>query len=85
MNGDKIKLETLHLGDNEFTNVGVKLIADFLEGDKFLEKLFLNDNDIDSEAASDISDALCVNNTLKFFSLGNCSIGDDGFKHYYRA
>lgn len=81
MNGEKIRLETLHLGNNEFTNVGIKLIADFLEGDKFLEKLFLNDNAVDSEAASDISDALCVNGTLKFLCLGNCSISDEGFKH----
>lgn len=81
MNGDKISLETLHLGDNEFTNVGVKLIADFLESDKCLRKLFLNDNCVDAEAASDISDALCVNCTLKFLCLGNCSIDDEGFKH----
>ena len=81
MNSETVHLGTLHLGDNDFTTVGVKVMADFLEGDRDLTKLYLNDNDIDAEAASDLSDALCVNSSLKFLSLGNCSLSDEGFKH----
>jgi Ran GTPase-activating protein (RanGAP) involved in mRNA processing and transport len=81
MNSEKLHLTTLHLGDNEFTSVGVKLIGDFLESDCYLSKLYLNDNKIDQDGASDLSDALCVNGHLKFLSLGNCGINDEGFKH----
>lgn len=81
MNSDKVHINTLHLGDNEFTAVGVKLIADFLETDKDLCRLYLNDNQIDLEGCSDISDGLCVNGTLKFLCLGNCGLNDEGFKH----
>ncbi|OMJ81006.1 hypothetical protein SteCoe_18619 [Stentor coeruleus] len=81
MNSDKVHIKTLHLGDNEFTSVGVKLIADFLETDKDLRRLYLNDNQIDLEGCSDISDGLCVNDTLKFLCLGNCGLNDEGFKH----
>ena len=41
-------ISTLHLGDNEFSAAGVKLIADFLESNTDLQKLYLNDNDIDA-------------------------------------
>lgn len=71
----------MHLGDNEFTAVGVKMFADFLENDLDLKKLYLNDNDIDSEAASDLSDALCVNTSLTFLSLGNCGLNNESFRH----
>jgi Ran GTPase-activating protein (RanGAP) involved in mRNA processing and transport len=81
MNSEKIHIRTLHLGDNQFTAVGVKLVADYLESDICLSKLYLNDNGIDSEAATDLSDALCVNTGLKFLSLGNCGLADEGFKH----
>ncbi|OMJ72863.1 hypothetical protein SteCoe_28603 [Stentor coeruleus] len=81
MNSDKVHINTLHLGDNEFTTVGVKLIADFLETDKDLCRLYLNDNQIDLEGCSDISDGLCMNNTLKFLCLGNCGLNDESFKH----
>ena len=81
MNSEKINLRTLHLGDNQFSSVGIKLISDFLESDTSLAKLYLNDNSIDVEAASDLSDALCVNTGLQSLSLGNCSLSDEGFKH----
>lgn len=81
MNSEKLHISTLHLGDNEFSTVGVKLIGDFLESDTFLTKLYLNDNKIELDGASELSDALCVNSYLKFLSLGNCGINDEGFKH----
>lgn len=80
MSSDKFMLETLHLGDNEFTEVGVKLLAEWLESSTSLDKLFLNDNEMGQEGLSYISEALCCNKSLKFLSLAACGIIDEMFK-----
>jgi Ran GTPase-activating protein (RanGAP) involved in mRNA processing and transport len=73
-------LETLHLGDNKFTEVGVKLLAEWLETSSSLEKLFLNDNEMGQEGVSYISEALVCNKSIKFLSIAACGIIDDTFK-----
>ena len=70
----------MHLGDNDFTEVGVKLLAEWLESNTSLVKLFLNDNEMGEEGVAHISEALCCNRNLKFISLAACGIIDETFK-----
>ncbi|CAG9328452.1 unnamed protein product [Blepharisma stoltei] len=80
LTSEKFHLETLHLGDNEFTSSGLKILAEFIENDTSLVKLFLNDNDFEGDGLGDLSEALCANRNLKFISLANCGITDENFK-----
>lgn len=80
MSSDKFLLETLHLGDNEFTEIGVKLLAEWLDTSTSLNKLFLNDNEVGQEGISCISESLCCNKNLKFLSIASCGILDEMFK-----
>lgn len=80
LSSDKFFLETLHLGDNKFTEVGIKLLAEWLESSTSLEKLFLNDNEIANEGLIWVSESLVCNKSLKFLSLAACGIVDESFK-----
>ena len=80
LSSNKFLLETLHLGDNEFTDAGIKHLAGWLENNQTLNKLFLNDNEIGEDGISSLSEALCCNRTLKFLSLAACGIIDEIFK-----
>ena len=73
-------METLHLGDNDFSEVGIKLLSEWLESNTSLIKLFLNDNEMGEEGVAHISEALCCNKTLRFLSLAACGIIDETFK-----
>ena len=80
LSSDKFFLETLHLGDNKLTEVGVKLLSEWLESSTSIEKLFLNDNEMGQEGVASISEALVCNKSLKFLSIAACGIIDDTFK-----
>lgn len=68
------------MGDNKFTEVGVKLLSEWLESSTSIEKLFLNDNEMGQEGVASISEALVCNKSLKFLSIAACGIIDDTFK-----
>lgn len=68
------------MGNNNFTEVGVKLLSEWLESNTSLIKLFLNDNEMGQEGVSYLSESLCCNKTLKFLSLAACGIIDESFK-----
>ena len=80
LSSDKFFLETLHLGDNKFTEVGLKLLSEWLESSTSLEKLFLNDNEMGQEGLASISESLVCNKNLKFLSIAACGIIDETFK-----
>jgi Ran GTPase-activating protein (RanGAP) involved in mRNA processing and transport len=72
----------LDLGFNGITSVGVgALVDDNVEAVKTLTKLCLTCNDLDSDAATILADALGRNAipSLKHLCLDYCGIDDDGF------
>jgi Ran GTPase-activating protein (RanGAP) involved in mRNA processing and transport len=78
----------LDLGFNDITSVGVgALVDDNVEAVKTLTKLCLTCNDLDSEAAKILADALGRNAmpSLKHLRLDYCDIDDDGVVALFSA
>lgn len=80
LTSEKFHLETFHLGDNDITSNGLKVLSELIENDNYLVKLFLNDNDLEGDGLSDLSESLCANHKLIFLSLASCGLTDESFK-----
>ena len=83
-------IHTLNLGDNHgVSNEGIRSIADALECNKSLKRLYLFGCSVTTEGLKSIAVALAFNSTLELLDIGyndlSSSESDDGFKKFANA
>ncbi|CAF4568471.1 unnamed protein product, partial [Rotaria magnacalcarata] len=67
---------------NNFTNGGIKILADALKTNSTISDLDLSENNLTSECVKILADALKYNTTLKILDLSrNENIQDDGIEY----
>ncbi|TYZ69301.1 hypothetical protein PybrP1_003929 [[Pythium] brassicae (nom. inval.)] len=75
------RLRTLDLGFNRIGDRGAALLAQALETNATLERLYLSGNDIGPAGALALARALAANSALRSLHLSGNNVGEDGAAH----
>lgn len=76
-----VNLETVDIGFNKLTTVGIKALMKSLAENNSLKSLTLSGNSLDTTGSKAVSYALAYNTSLQSLYLDNCTIGYTAQRH----